>query len=298
MNKPNFLIIGAAKSGTTSLYQYLGQHPSIYLSPIKETNFFATNFVEEEPNFEELNFTLKQARKLDFPITNLEAYQKLFDEVSPKQTAVGEVSPLYMNSFIAAKKIKSYLPDAKLIVVLRNPIDRAYSGYQMQLRQTDEDRSFASNLDLDEIYIRTGFYYDQLKRFFDIFDRNKIKVLLFEDLKQNTLTYIQEIFEFLEVDNTFIPDMSMKFNQGGIPKNKSLYDFLLYSQTSMTIRKGIKLFIPLQIRRKLGTKLNDTLLSKSQPLTPEVRETLKTIYLKDILKLEKLINKELQQWLN
>jgi hypothetical protein len=297
MNKPNFLIIGAAKSGTTSIYQYLGQHPSIYLSPIKETNFFATNFVDGEPKLEELNFTLEQARKSDFPITNLEAYQKLFDEVSPKQTAVGEVSPLYMNSFISAKKIKSHLPDAKLIVILRNPIDRAYSGYQMQLRQTDEGRSFVSNLDLDEIYIRTGFYYDQLKRFFDTFDRNQIKVLLFEDFKQNTLKYIQEIFEFIEVDNTFIPDMSMKFNQGGIPKNKSLYNFLLYSEISMTIRKGIKLFMPLEIRRRLGTKLNNSLLSKPQPLTPEVRETLKTIYQEDILKLEKLINKELQQWL-
>ncbi len=297
MNLPNFIIIGAAKSGTTSLYNYLKQHPSIYLSAIKETNFFATNFVDDNPTFEELDFTLEQAKKLSFPITNLEAYQQLFAHVSFNQTARGEVSPLYLNSFIAAEKIKFHIPDVKLIAILRNPIDRAYSGYQMQLRQTNENRSFASNLNRDEIYIRSGFYYKQIKRFYNTFDRNQIKILLFENFKQNPLKSIQEIFDFLEVDNTFVPDLSIKFNQGGVPKNKGIYDFILNSKSSMILQTNIKRFIPTAARRKLATTLYSSLLSKPKALNPETRETLKAIYKEDILKLEKLIHQEVKQWL-
>lgn len=297
MNLPNFIIIGAAKSGTTSLYNYLKQHPSIYLSPTKETNFFATNFVDGHPTFKELDFTLEQAKKLNFPITSLEAYQQLFDNVSFDETARGEVSPLYLNSFIAAEKIKFHIPNIKLIAILRNPIDRAYSGYQMQLRQTDENRSFASNLNRDEIYIRSGFYYKQIKRFYDVFDRNQIKILLFENFKQNPLKSTQEIFDFLEVDNTFVPDLSTRFNQGGVPKNKSVYDFVFNSRLSMILQTNIKLFIPTEARRKLATTLYSSLLSKPKALNPETRETLKAIYKEDILKLEKLIHQEVKQWL-
>lgn len=298
MNLPNFLVIGAAKSGTTSLYNYLKQHPSIYLSPIKETNFFAANFVDNQPNLEELNYTPKQAKKLIFPVTNLEAYQQLFDQVAPNQTAVGEASPLYLTSLIAAEKIKSHVPNAKLIAILRNPIDRAYSGYQMQLRNSDESRSFTSNLNVEEIYIRTGFYYDQLKRYFDVFDRSQIKVFLFEEFKQKPIEIMQEIFQFIDVDDTFVTDISRKFNQGGIPKNKGFYNFFFQSKFSTVIRKNLKLFMPPAMRRKLTTTMSSSLLSKPQPLKPEEREILKSIYQEDILKLEKLINKNLQLWLN
>jgi hypothetical protein len=298
MNLPNFLVIGAAKSGTTSLYRYLEQHPSVYLSKIKETNFFATNFVDEKPIFQELDFTLEQAQKISFLIKNFTEYQRLFEEVTSNKTAIGEVSPLYLNSFVAAQKIKFHIPDVKLIAILRNPVDRAYSGYQMQLRQAKETRSFASNLGKEEIYIRGGFYYEQLKRYFDTFNTYQIKVILYEDFKQNPLKVMQEIFKFLEVDDTFNPDISTKFNQGGIPKNVNAYNLIFNNKISNIAQKSLKIIIPLKIRQNLITEVQNRLLSKPEPLTPETRKKLKIIYQNDIYKLEQLINRNLQQWLD
>lgn len=298
MNLPNFIIIGAAKSGTTSLYSYLQQHPSVYLSPIKETNFFATNFVNGKPTIEELDFTPEQAKRLTFKITNFEAYKQLFAQIDSKVKAVGEISPLYMNSSTAAKNIKYNIPNVKLIAILRNPIDRAYSGYQMQLRNGKETRDFASNLSVEEMYIKTGFYYNGLKRYFDIFDRSQIKVFLFEQFKQDPIKVAQKMFDFIEVDDTFIPDISTKFNQGGVPKNKKVYDLLIKSKISKAVREKLKRFIPLEMRRKTENKIRSNLLSKPQPLKLEEREILKEIYKEDILKLENLIDKDLQFWLN
>ena len=237
MKKPNFLIVGAAKSGTTSLYYYLQQHPSIYLSPVKETNFFATNFVDGKPTLTNLDFNLEQAQKISFLTRDWESYLQLFAESSIAAKAIGEVSPLYLNSSVAAQKIKSFLPDVRLIAILRNPVDRAYSGYQMQLRQTDESRNFSTSINQDEIYIRGGFYYSKLKRYFDVFDRHQIKILLYEDFKVNPLQAMQDIFEFLRVDTTFVPELSQKFNQGGVPKNKDIYDFVFNSKFSLAARK-------------------------------------------------------------
>ncbi|MGL5943950.1 MAG: sulfotransferase family protein [Waterburya sp.] len=298
MNVPNFIVIGAAKSGTTSLYRYLNQHPSIYLSPIKETNFFATKFVDTIPLFQDLDLTLEQAKKNTFPVKNFTDYQRLFEEVTSNQTAIGEVSPLYLNSFIAAQRIKSHIPDVKLIAILRNPIDRAYSGYQMQLRQAKETRSFASNLGVEEIYIRGGFYYEQLKRYFETFNSCQIKVLLYEDFRKNPLKVMQEIFKFIEVDDTFAPDTSTKFNQGGIPKNVNAYNLVLNNKISTIVQKSLKAMMPPKIRQKLISEVQSRLLSKPQPLTPEIRRQLKEIYQNDVYKLEQLINRNLQQWLN
>ncbi|MGL5796321.1 MAG: sulfotransferase family protein, partial [Waterburya sp.] len=295
MNVPNFIVIGAAKSGTTSLYRYLNQHPSIYLSPIKETNFFATKFVDTIPLFQDLDLTLEQAKKNTFPVKNFTDYQRLFEEATSNQTAIGEVSPLYLNSFVAAQKIKSHIPDVKLIAILRNPIDRAYSGYQMQLRQAKETRGFASNLGVEEIYIRGGFYYEQLKRYFETFNSCQIKVLLYEDFRKNPLKVMQEIFKFIEVDDTFAPDTSTKFNQGGIPKNVNAYNLVLNNKISTIVQKSLKAMMPPKIRQKLISEVQSRLLSKPQPLTPEIRRQLKEIYQNDVYKLEQLINRNLQQ---
>jgi hypothetical protein len=298
MNQPTFILIGAAKSGTSSFYNYVKQHPSVYVSPVAKTNFFVSDFVDGKARIEDLDFTPKQITKLNFPVTTLEAYQQLFEDIPAGKTALGEISPMYLNSFVAAKKLKSSNPNVKLIAMLRNPVDRAYSGYQMQLRQTEEQRDFASNLDQEEIYIRGGFYYEQLKRFFDVFERDQIKIFLFEDFKQNPHQVIQEMFDFIGVDDSFVPDLGTKFNQGGVPKNKGLYGLLFNSSLTAIAKKTITPLLPLKIRNKLESNLKNNLLSKPKPMTLETRSTLQKIYQEDIVKLEKLINRDLQQWLN
>src|SRR4051794_34967159 len=109
---PNFLIIGAAKAGTTSLYHYLRQHPDVYMSTIKEPNYFC--FEEQLPEYA--------------PVRTLAEYESLFDGAS-SQPAVGEASTQYLNSAAAPRRIANILPNVRLIVSLRNPADRAYSSY-------------------------------------------------------------------------------------------------------------------------------------------------------------------------
>ncbi|MGL6339568.1 MAG: sulfotransferase family protein, partial [Waterburya sp.] len=134
---PNFLIIGAAKAGTTALHEYLQQHPQIYLTPTKETNFFA--FEGEIINFQG---TGDEALK-DFSITDLNTYQAEFEQVT-QELAIGEACPSYLYYPQAATRIKQYIPDARLIVILRNPVERAYANFLHIVRDDREThRDFA-----------------------------------------------------------------------------------------------------------------------------------------------------------
>ena len=141
MVMPNFLVIGAAKAGTTSVYEYLKQHPQIWMSPLKETNFFALEG-------ETLNFRGPGDQDYinRFSITKIEDYLNLFQGVS-NQVAIGEVSPLYLYSLKAPERIRHYTPDTKIIIILRNPVDRAYSSFLHLIRDGREQiRNFAQAL--------------------------------------------------------------------------------------------------------------------------------------------------------
>lgn len=262
MVMPNFLIIGAAKAGTTSLYEYLKQHPQIWMSQVKEPNFFA---FEGE--------TLNSCGPGDqdyinsFSITKIEDYLNLFQGVE-NQVAVGEASPLYIYSSKAAQRIQHYIPEAKLIAILRNPVERAYSQFLMFVRDGREPLpDFAEALEQEETrmrnnwewawqYTRIGFYYIQLQRYLEKFDRSQIRVYLFEDFCTKPADVLRDIFQFLGVDDSFMPNMSIRHNVSDISQNP--------------------------------TKLM---------LSPEVRRRLVELYQEDIFRLQELLQQDLSQWL-
>ncbi|ETW93779.1 MAG: hypothetical protein ETSY1_37760 [Candidatus Entotheonella factor] len=128
MTLPNFLVIGAGGSGTTAIYEYLRQHPQIYLTPQKETNFFGYEG-------QTLTFCGPGDHELvnESSITHLDAYQAQFDGITG-EIAIGEVCPLYIFSASAPDCIRHYVPDVKLIAMLRHPADRAYTNYLHMLR--------------------------------------------------------------------------------------------------------------------------------------------------------------------
>ena len=131
MIMPNFLIVGAAKAGTTALHEYLQQHPQIYMTPTKETNFFAFEGVE-------LNFQGKGDEALkEFSITDLATYQAQFAGIQ-EETAIGEACPSYLYVPEAATKIKKYIPQVRLIIILRNPVERAYANFLHVIRDDRE----------------------------------------------------------------------------------------------------------------------------------------------------------------
>lgn len=299
MVMPNFLIIGAAKAGTTALYEYLRQHPQIYMSPVKETNFFALE--GEKVDFRGPG---DQEAINSFSITDLESYILQFQGVS-NEIAIGEASPLYLYSSKAPERIKFYIPHAKLIAILRHPVERAYSSFLHLGRDgreplidfaqalREEKARIENNWEHIWHYQQMGFYYTQLKRYYDIFDRSQIKVYLYEDFKTRPFSILQDIFRFLGVDETFIPDMSIKANVSGIPKKKVMHDFLTKPNPIKTI---LKPFFPARLRQRIVTDLKNRNLVKPE-LSPEIRKQLIQMYREEILKLQDLIQRDLSKWL-
>jgi hypothetical protein len=297
MNRmPTFLIIGAAKSGTTALYQYLQQHPQIYMSPVKEPQFFA--FEGEQLNYQGLGVTINQS------ITHLEDYQTLFKNVS-QEIAIGEASALYLYIPKASERIKYYLPNAKLIAILRNPVERAYAAFLHLIRDEREPfKDFSQALEAEQIRIENnwgflwryqdlGFYAVQLKRYLRKFDRSQIRVYLYDDFLTSPLFLIQDLFEFLGVEREFVPDISFRPNVSGVPQNKRLHRFL---KQEHWLKKAVKPLFPPIARNRIASQLMQKNLTKPS-MSPAIRTHLIDTFSNDILELQKILNRDLSQWL-
>ncbi|ADG12893.1 sulfotransferase [Methanocaldococcus infernus ME] len=298
---PNFLIVGAAKSGTTSLYHYLKEHPEIYMSPIKEPKFITSNFLKFP--FQGIGDHLVE-RSI---IKTWEDYTKLFSKVK-NEKAIGEASAdtlyYYKNSI---KYIKKYLGEPKIIIILRNPIDRAFSAYLHLLRDNREYLTFEEALKVEKKRIKlnwdfiwhyknVGFYYKQVKAYMKYF--SEVKIYLYDDLKKDTLKVVQDIYKFLEVNDSFVPtSIKIKFNVSGIPKNRFLHRFLTQPNPLKSVIKPFaKALIPKDMREKIMNKLIQINLEKLQ-MKPETRSYLKNLYRKDILRLQDVIERDLSHWL-
>jgi len=296
---PNFLIVGAAKAGTTSLYYYLKEHFEIFLPERKELRFFSQMKGDfEGQGDEKLNKTI---------IKNIDEYIEFFKAVKIEK-AIGDVSPDYLYYFEnSILNIKKFLENPKVIIILRNPIDRAFSHYLHFVRDGRETLSFeealkeegrrrALNWEWAWYYKDVGFYYNQVKTYLENF--LEVKVYLYDDLKKDPLNLVQDIYRFLEVDDSFIPkSIGEKFNVSGIPKNKFLHAFLTKPNlVKSAIKPLVKLFLPEKRRRNFQNKLLQKNLKKPQ-IKPETREYLIELYKEDILKLQDLIKRDLSHWL-
>ncbi|OKH27677.1 sulfotransferase family protein [Chroogloeocystis siderophila] len=295
MTMPNFLVIGAAKAGTTALYYYLKQHPQIYMSPEKEPKFFALEG-------DKLDFRGPGDREniVKSAITDIEAYRQLFKGVT-NEIAIGEASPLYLYSPKAAERIKKYIPNAKLIAILRNPIERAYSGYIMHVREGRETaKDFAEALQEEENrirnnwgwghYVNVGFYHTQLKRYLALFNKEQIKVYLYEDLKADPISLVQDVFRFLGVDDTFLPDTSLKYNVAGVPKNEAIKAMI---KNLNTVKPAMNFLLPDKVRHYVRSKI----FEKPPALSYDIRQKLIEVYREDILNLQNFLHRDLSPWL-
>jgi hypothetical protein len=296
-NMPNFLIIGANKAGTTSLYHYLKQHPQIYMSPVKEPMFFKLMGKQLDTSKPGCEITLKYA------VNNINDYSALFNDVSDEK-AIGEASTAYLHNPYCAELIKKYIPDVKIIVVLRNPVERAYSNYLMYVRWGLETLDFEEAVREEEPrmrndypqgwqYIKLGFYYEPLKFYFDMFNRSQIKVFLYEDFCKDSVGMMQDIFHFLDVDESFVPDTSQRHNVYVLPKNNRA-NFLI--NLLKPIKRVLKMFFPLEFLRYVAYPIKKRIYTKPK-LPAEMRGKLVEVYKQDILNLQELIDRDLLNWL-
>jgi hypothetical protein len=299
MDDPDFIIIGAPKAGTTSLYHYLRQHPEVYMPEHKEPHFFAyegETLTFRGPGDDWLN---------EAAVTTTEEYQSLFEE-APEDAVTGESSAMYLYEEEVSERIDSYCPDSQLIAVLRDPVERAYSSY-MHLRRDGREPigSFEEAVAAEERRIEQGWaplwhytrmseYADQVQRFQLFEERDQLHVFLFEDLVENTDRVVQEIFRLIGVDETFDPDTEVKYNPSGIATSQAVHDFISQPHS---LKEWIKPLIPTSIRSKIARSLKRLNLKSKPELSPRVRRKLISHFRSDIFELQDNIQRDLSGWL-
>jgi len=296
MNLPDFIIIGAQKAATTSLYYYLAQHKDIYFPAIKEPSFFY--FYETGKVISDDTPVLKLVKR-EHLVTNLNQYSALFNGANKGQIK-GEASTGYLSSPDAPHSIKRILPDVKIIAILRHPVERAFSHYQMFLSNGIEnnynfDDVIRSNNErlVNNEYIWNGMYCKHLKVYFDLFEKDQIKVYLYDDLKKNPKGVVEDMLLFLGVE-PIVDGMNFEqvHNQAGpIYNNKRLRVLGDWLNSKSRI-------LPLPIRWRVNKYLS--LLEQanrvSVSMSPSARRHLIEIYKSDVLCLEKLLHRDLSSW--
>ena len=305
---PNFIIVGATKAGTTSLYHYLKQHPDVYMPAIKEPKFFKV----EEGTIPRENGP-QGWREGARHVRTLEMYQGLFQNAQ-NERARGEASPQYLYFPDVPPRIHKHVPDADIIAVLRNPVDRAFSAFCHLIRDGNEIHTdFAAALQDEPERIRDGwsplyhfraqgFYYEQLRRYFDLFGAAKVHVYLYDDLQNDPAALTRNIFAALGVDETFTPNFETQHNISGVPEGKmrhQLHEIVRASSQSL-IKVWSKKLLPKTARSKIRTRALKTLQSgnlEKPTCPPEIRAELIEAYRDDIGKLQGLIGRDLSHWL-
>lgn len=247
MKKPNLLLVGQPKSGTTALHQFLGQHPEIFMSSIKEPHFFCHDFHQESDRYHQT--------RLFFDFRAEDEYLKLFAKAQKAKVA-GESSTNYLYSQVAARSIYDFNPETKIIVILREPATFLYSLHSHYVKFTEEnEEDFSQALALESArklgkslsprvtspsylyYSERVKYYEQVKRYYDLFDSSQVKVILFEDFKNNNEAVYQDILNFLAVNPDFSPQYDL-INTNKEVKFKALNN-LANNQTIKNFTKSI-----------------------------------------------------------
>jgi len=293
MKKPNFFIVGAPKCGTTALYEYLKVHPDIFMpETLKEPHYFGSevNYVDEENYF------------------------SLFKNWKDEKMA-GEASAGYLASEDAAKQIKIFNPDAKIIIMLRNPVDVMYS-FHSQLCFSREETINNFEEAMKEDLIRTKEYINsdkdsklfllryreiakftkQIERYFNEFGREKIHIIIHDDFKKNNAEEYKKVLEFLEVDDSFSPEFKVHN-----PNTTSRIPFLMQTiyMSPKWLRKIFRFVFPsFSIRHKIKyfvIKLNTAKANRNK-MNPELRKKLQEEFSEEVENLSKLLNRDLTHW--
>ena len=299
MKIPNFFIVGAPKAGTTSLYEYLRNHPNIYMPIEKEPHYFAKDF----PNYPSIKTETD--------------YLKLFNDCSSNHYAIGEASVWYLYSDVALKLIYEFNPNAKIIAMLRNPIDLAYAMHNQALYNFNEDEpDFEKAWKLQSIrakqqqipkgcrayqilqYKKLASLGYQIERLFNIYPKKQIKIVFLEEFIQNKKDIYNNILNFLEVPPDGRKDFP-KINESKTHKLKHI-GWLTQTPPAPIIKSirfarshfGINVNRPLAWIRKLNDKPNSR-----KALSPEFRKHLLESFQHDTAKLSSLLDKNLEGWL-
>ncbi len=293
---PDFLIVGTARGGTTSLFHYLGQHPAIYFPRQKEPFFF--NYMGRPTG------TIGDSDFQEAIVSKLPDYLALFENAGENQLC-GEGSTTYLYDYkTVIPNIKQLYgdryKDLKIVAVLRNPAQRAFSHYMYFIRRNKEDLLFSDSLKPEVIqerlklnptydYFGFGLYYEQIKAYKEEFPH--FKVCLIEDMKTDTEAFTREMFRFLGLDPVPV-DTAFAANPSGYPKNSLSKLFLKIYSGSKALRNVAGTLFPQGLKHKVLGRL-----LKKGAMSSDIHNSLIDAYEQDVLRLGELLGRDLSHWL-
>lgn len=288
MTLPNFLIIGAEKAGTTWLYDRLRRHPDIFMPMTKEIHYF-----------NRLNSNL-EARE-NYVRHDLVWYRHFFrDHVG--ETAIGEVTPMYLCDEVAPVRIRETLPDVRMVACLRHPVDRAYSHYWMARWKGHTDLEFEEVVQSREPrFIGRGRYGEQLAAYYDLFGPDQILVVIHEDVFDAPSRSLNKICNFLGVDDTFFQDQEWIFaRENSSAALHSRIGGRLIGKVAKWMRHRRVLRDVLDLIKRAGIAEWMKSLNRQEhqypPMSPDLRRELGKYYRSDILQTEELIGRRIDAW--
>jgi hypothetical protein len=290
MKLPNFIVIGAPKSGTTSLYFYLKQHPDVFLPVRKELHYFSYALVRENlhgPGDRDV---------LNWLCSNKQDYCSHYAAVKTEKM-VGEISPSYLYYSQVSERIRSELGDIKIIAMLRNPVEKAFSQYMHLVREGRESLSFYDALMIEEQrrargwndmwrYAESSLYAQRLKKYIDVFGISNVKVILSEEFFTNQSEVMKDLIGFFGISENVHIDTSRIYNKTGYPKSELLAHFLTRPNLVRILARKV---VPEGLRIALRLKITEYNTGGKDEIGKKSREYLSSYFHQDVKDLERMI---------
>jgi len=297
--RPNFFIAGAQKSGTGGVAVWLNEHPQVFMAFPKEPGYLAFG----SNGYPFLDGYGRIAPANDYVVTDEQAYLRLFATATPGETVLGEASTWYFAVPGVAQRIRQFSPEAKILLILRNPVDRAYSAWCHARRDELEPcADFARALELEEgrgdvefllRYRRMGRYSDSLAEYQSVFDAEHLKVCLYEDLLGDPEQFWQQLCAFLGIEQMESVPRQRRLNRSGQPRFRALHRLM----KSHRLRRAVARAMPRGVAARIKETLDEANLRQFPPLDERTRAELQDYYRKDIEELSRLTGRDLSAWL-
>ena len=272
---PDFVIAGPQKCATTWLYECLREHPEVLLPDTDAVHYFDMQYSRGE-----------------------EWYRSHFDSYDGG-AMVGEETPTYIRDEMAPKRIARTIPDAKIIFILRNPVDRAFSHYWHEKSKDKMDFEFSEvseNYDLFSDWVIPGLYNRHIQRYLEYIPSENLKLLFFDDLVDDDWSYLQEVYEFLDIDSTYRPSvLNSKVNEGKLRglTSKRLYRFAVHTYSKWAPQFAV------EAARPVHDAFQDFVTSQNEyerGMRPEDRERLEALIADDMQELDGIVDRSLDHW--
>ena len=265
MNLPDFICIGVQRAGTTWLYECLKEHPEIFVPETKELHFFNDNYEK-----------------------GMKFYSSFFEEADPVNQVIGELTPNYYHDLEALNRISKELPNVKIILILREPVARAYSHFQLSLTNQCNGMTFAEALVKRPIIKELSMQAQFVTRALELFDEESLHIALYDEIQNEPILFIKKIYTFLGVNSCFEPtNLNKRVNRIIFPRAQELLKKVGFSP----LIEFIKL-------TPIGSFIKENHNTKEREKVVHSHEEYKPLFLDDIEEIEKILKIDLSKWKN